>query len=464
MLKNQRTIKSPVSFSGVGLHTGTQTTITFKPADVNTGYRFIRIDLEGYPEIPALVEHVVDISRGTTLGKGGAIIHTVEHVLAALSGLQIDNSIIEINGKEPPVGDGSAKPFVDILIKAGFEEQNAPRDYLVIDEEIEYKDEKNKVDIVALPTDDFRITVMIDFNNQALGSQHSGLFSLEREFRTEFAPSRTFCFLHEVEALAEAGLIKGGNLDNAIVIVDRELDDKELQRLKKKLNLKKNVILGNSGVLNNKPLIFPNEPCRHKLLDLLGDLALVGAPLKGQILAARPGHRSNIEFAKLIRKVYDKKQIVKKYQTTTKKGVVFDIQAIQRILPHRYPFLLIDKIIEFEPGVRIVGIKNVTMNEPFFQGHFEGLPVMPGVLILEAMAQAGGIMLLNQASNPDDKIVYITGLDNVRFRRPVIPGDQLRFEMEFIRMKRSTCKWAGKVFVENKLVAEAQLMASIVDR
>lgn len=464
MLVQQRTIKQPVSMSGIGLHTGSISTMTFKPAPENYGIRFRRIDLDGSPEVPADVDHVVDISRGTTIELGKARVHTVEHVMAALAGLQIDNVLIELDANEPPVGDGSAKPYVDCLVSAGFEIQNAPKDYLIIDQTVTYHNEEKKVDIVALPTDDFRITVMVDYNNPALGSQHTGLFSLEKEFTTDFAPCRTFCFLHEVEVLHSQGLIKGGNLDNAIVIVDRDLNESEIKRITGKLGIGGAVILGSSGVVNNRPLHFPNEPARHKLLDVLGDLALIGVPLKAQILAARPGHASNIEFARKIRKLYEQKKLIRKYQHERKEGVVFDINAIKKILPHRYPFLLIDKIIDFKMDEKIVGVKNVTTNEPFFEGHFPGQPVMPGVLILEAMAQTGGILLLNGIENPEGKLVFFMSIDKAKFRKPVTPGDQLVFELTMLNRKSKICVMAGKAFVDGNLVAEAEMMASIIER
>ncbi|HLF20075.1 MAG TPA: UDP-3-O-acyl-N-acetylglucosamine deacetylase, partial [Bacteroidota bacterium] len=330
MLVQQHTIKRAISMSGIGLHTGVKTTMRLKPAPEHYGIRFRRVDLGGSPEIPADVDHVIDVARGTTIGIGEAKVHTVEHVLAAIVGLQIDNIIIELDNLEPPIGDGSAKPFVDMLLEAGAEEQEAPKDYLIIDQVIQYQNEEKGVHIVALPMDDFRLTVMIDYNNPALGSQHTGLFNLEKEFVSEFSSARTFCFLHEVEVLRNQGLIKGGTLDNAIVIVDRELSDGELRKLSKKLGIDHSVILGTSGVLNNKSLHYRNEPARHKLLDLMGDLALIGAPLKGQILAARPGHASNIDFARKVRKLYQQKKLVRKYQHEKKEGVVFDINAIQR--------------------------------------------------------------------------------------------------------------------------------------
>ncbi len=464
MLVQQRTIKQPVTMTGVGLHTGVTTTMTFKPAPENSGIRFKRVDLGGEPEVPALVDFVIDIARGTTIGIGEAKVYTVEHVMAALVGLQVDNLIIELNNQEPPIGDGSAKPYVDMLLKAGFERQNAPKDYLIIDQAVEYHNEEKGVDIVALPTDDYRVTVMVDYHNPALGSQHSGLFNLEKEFVTDFAPCRTFCFLHEVEMLHSQGLIKGGNLDNAIVIVDRDLGDDEIKRIAAKLGIKDSVILGNSGVLNNRSLHFKNEPARHKLLDLMGDLALIGVPFKAQILAARPGHASNIEFARIIRKLYQQKKLVRKFQHERKEGVVFDINAIKKILPHRYPMLLVDKIIDFKIDERIVGVKNVTVNEPFFEGHFPGQPVMPGVLIIEAMAQTGGILLLNGVENPGDKLVYFMAINNAKFRKPVLPGDQLVFELTMTSRKSRICQMSGKAYVDGNLVAEADMMASIVDR
>ena len=464
MLVQQRTIKKPVSMSGVGLHTGVQTTMTFKPASENYGIRFRRIDLGGHPEIPADVDHVVDIARGTTLGIGEARVHTTEHVLAAIVGLEIDNIIIELSNIEPPIADGSSKPFVDMLLDAGIQEQEQPKDYLVVDQVIHYHNEAKGVDIVALPADEFRMSVVIDYNNPALGTQHTGLFNLEKEFVTEYSSARTFCFLHEVELLHDQGLIKGGNLDNAIVINDRELSPAELKKLTHKLGIDHSVILGSSGVLNDKMLHYRNEPARHKLLDLIGDLALIGVPLKAQILAARPGHASNVEFAKKVRKLYQQKKLVRKYQHEKKQGVVFDINAIKRILPHRYPFLMIDKITDFDLDKRVVAIKSVTVNEPFFQGHFPGQPVMPGVMIVEAMAQAGGVLLLNGIENPGTKLVYFMTMNNVKFRKPVVPGDQLVLEIEMVSRRSKVIQIRGKASVDNSVVAEGEFTAAIVDR
>ena len=464
MLEQQRTIKKPVSISGKGLHTGTECKMTFKPAEENSGIRFVRADLGGRPEIPAVADNVIDVSRGTTIGLGEARVHTIEHVLAAIAGLQIDNIIIELEGIEPPVIDGSAMPFVKVLVKAGFEQQEAPKDYLIIDKTVMYHNEEKNIDIVALPLDDYRLTVMVDYQNPALGSQHTGLFDLEKEFVNEFAPARTFCFLSEVEELADQGLIKGGDLDNAVVIVDHKPSDQQLQTLANKIGVNEKLSLGDNGILNNKVLHFKNEPVRHKLLDLMGDLALIGTPIKAQILAARPGHRANVEFAKQVRKLYQQKKLVKKFQFVKKEGVVFDTAAIERILPHRYPFLLVDKIIEMELDKKVVGVKSVTMNEPFFQGHFPGHPIMPGVLIVEAMAQTGGVFIWNIIPNPDEKHVYFMQINNVKFRKTVVPGDQLFMEVELISKKSKLIMMKGKAYVDNVLVTEAEFTVAIVDK
>ena len=465
MLIHQRTLQKEVSLSGTGLHTGKECMITFKPAPVNYGYRFVRTDIENSPEIPALSENVIDVLRGTTIGLNDVKVHTTEHVLGALYGLQIDNCRIEMSGPEPPVMDGSSHPFAEALLEAGIQKQEEPKNYLVIDETIEYHDTENSVDIVALPLDDFRMTVMVDYKNPALGSQHSGLFNLETEFVKDFSPSRTFCFLSEVEALANQGIIKGGDIDNAIVIIDKTLQKEELDALGLKLGIdSEHLVLGENGILNNRELRFKNEPARHKLLDLLGDIALLGMPIRAQVLAARPGHASNVEFVKQLKKYADRNKLARQYQHDKKAGVIFDINAILNILPHRYPFLLIDKIVEFKLDEKIVSIKNVTMNEPFFQGHFPGNPIMPGVLILEAMAQTGGIMMLNGNDKIKESVVYFMGIDKARFRKPVLPGDTLVIEATMTNMRRSVCQFDAKAYVRGELVCEASLMATVVSK
>jgi UDP-3-O-[3-hydroxymyristoyl] N-acetylglucosamine deacetylase/3-hydroxyacyl-[acyl-carrier-protein] dehydratase len=464
MLEKQRTIMKSISIAGAGLHTGNSSTMTFHPALPNTGIIFKRIDLPDSPQVKADIDNVIDISRGTTIAKGGAVVHTVEHVLAAVAGLMIDNLVIDLDANEPPVLDGSALPFVQALKESGIVEQDSPRDYLVIDKTIVYSEEKRGVDIVVFPSDEFRITFLIDYHNAALATQYTAIYSLKGEFETEFAPARTFCFLSEVETLLQQGLIKGGNLDNAVVFVDRKIEDNEIGRLKKLFELNDDVKIGANGILNGKELRFKNEPVRHKALDLLGDLALLGMPLKAHVQAARSGHAANVELVKRIRKEYKKIQITSKYQGKRKGDFILDSQAIAKILPHRYPFLLVDCILDLVPQERVVGLKNVTINEPFFQGHFPDHPIMPGVLILEAMAQVGGILLLNTESNPEDKLVYFTGLDRVKFRKPVRPGDQVRFEVEMLKYRQSMCRMAGKAFVANELVCEAELSAAVVAR
>lgn len=468
MLEKQRTISKQVTLSGVGLHTGNKSNMTFKPAPEDYGIRFKRIDIPDSPEIPADVDHVKDISRGTTLEMNGVEVHTVEHVLAAIMGCEIDNLTVELDNNETPIMDGSAIEYVKTLKSAGIIEQNAMRDYLVIEDTVHYQDEKKGIDIVALPLkDDFRVSVMIDFNNPALGVQHTGLFSLQEEFEKEFAPSRTFCFVKELETLREQGLIKGGDINNAIVIVDKNYSEEEFEATKKKLGIQESVILGSNGILNNKALRYKNEPARHKLLDLIGDLALIGAPIKGQILAARPGHAANVEFTKMLRKLYLQKKIEKKFQILKTNNIVMDIEAILKVMPHRYPFLLVDRVIDLEIEKKIIGIKNVTYNEPFFQGHFPGRKVMPGVLIIEGMAQCGGLLVLNMLEDPTEKLAYFASIEKARFRKPITPGDQIIYEIELVSYKRGICKFIGKAYkniLGGEIAAEAEMTAAIVDK
>ncbi len=463
--QNQRTIAQPISISGVGLHTGVHTTLTFKPAPENTGYVFCRVDVENSPMIKADIEHVVDMSRGTTLEQFGVRIHTTEHVLAAVSGLEIDNIIIELDNKEPPVADGSAMPFVEKLLEAGIVEQNALRDYLTVERTITYTDPDRGVDIHVLPSNQFRATFMIDYKLQSLGTQYTSFYSLEEDFVEQFAPARTFCFLHEVEELKDQGLIKGGSVHNALVMIDRKIDNSELQRLKQLFDIKDDIVQGNNGILNGKELRFPNEPVRHKVLDLIGDLALLGMPIQGHVIAARSGHASNVALVKRLKKELEKQILSKRYQRRPRKRQIFlDAEAIKRILPHRYPFLLIDRVIDLVPMERIVAVKNVTVNEPFFQGHFPGKPVMPGVLTLESMAQAGGVLLLNTVADHENKLIYFSAVDKVRWRKPIEPGDQIIFEVEMLKYRLGTAKIQGKAYVDGVLVMEAELMAAVVDR
>jgi UDP-3-O-[3-hydroxymyristoyl] N-acetylglucosamine deacetylase/3-hydroxyacyl-[acyl-carrier-protein] dehydratase len=436
--------------------------MTFRPAPPDHGIRFVRTDLPDHPWVIADIDHVVDISRGTTLQHGDAKVHTVEHVLASFAGLQIDNMIVELDGNEPPVGDGSAKPYVDRLLEAGIEDQAVDKYYLEIDAPMAYAEKDRQVDLVVTPSDDLRKTFLIDYKNPALGTQYTTLQDLKSEFVEEFAPARTFCFLSEIEMLKSQGLIKGGSLDTAVVIYDSDKGQVEVDRIRKAFDLQEEAFVGQTGIINDVPLRFYNEPVRHKTLDLLGDLFLIGVPFKGHVLAARSGHKANIALARKMRDLYKKKRIVSRYSD---KGKAFlDINAILKIMPHRYPFLLVDRIIDIEPDKRVTAIKNVTINEPFFQGHFPDHPVMPGVLVLEAMAQAGGILLLNAVENPQTKVVYFMSIDKAKFRRPVLPGDQLRFELKMLAMRRNTCKMSGEAFIDGELAAEAEFMAMVRER
>ena len=468
MFKQQRSIQGTVSVTGIGLHTGNRTTLTFKPAPINTGIKFVRVDLPDHPEVPADIDCVVDIDRGTNLEYNKVRVHTVEHVLAAAAGLELDNIVIELDANEPPVGDGSALPFVNALQEAGIVEQDSPKDYLEIESPILYSERAGDLlkELVVLPSDDFRITFMVDYKNPTLGSQYTVMFSLENEFVSDFAPARTWTFLSDVKALRERGLIKGGSLENAIVIADTDTSPDELNELKGLFGVTSDVTIGDNGIIGEQALRFDNEPCRHKALDLIGDLALLGVPLKAHVLAARSSHAANIELVRKIRGAYEKKQLKSRYgsASSTNQEVFLDIEAILRIMPHRYPFLLIDRVLDIEPRKHVVAIKNVTINEPFFPGHFPGHPIMPGVLVIEAMAQAGGILLLNTMPEPEKKLVYFMGIDQARFRKPVRPGDQIRLELNMIKFRLRTCKMHGKAFVDNDLVAEADLMATVMDR
>lgn len=457
----QRTIKSDVTVSGSGLHTGQPVTMTFKAAPENHGYKFKRIDIEGQPVIDADVDNVTDTSRGTTISQNGASVNTVEHVLAALVGLEVDNVMIELDGPETPIMDGSSIKFIDALEEAGFKEQDADREYYSIPYNIHYSEPDRKVEMVAMPLDDYRFTCMIDYNSPVLGSQHAAITTLS-EFKKEISSSRTFCFLHELEALLEHNLIKGGDLNNAIVVVDKEVSKEELKHLAK-LFLRDDIDVAKEGILNNIELRHQNEPARHKLLDMIGDLALVGVPLKGHIMAARPGHAANVAFAKKI-KAQIKKERSKKYVTVYNPNSkpVYDTVQIMNMLPHRPPFLLIDKIIELTK-THVVGVKSVTINEPFFVGHFPGAPIMPGVLQIEAMVQTGGILVLNTVPDPENYLTLFLKIENARFKDKVVPGDTLIFSCELLApIRRGIAQMKGVGMVGERIVVEAELMAQIV--
>ncbi len=459
----QTTIQQPITIRGVGLHTGKSVTLTFKPAPPNHGYRFQRIDLPEQPIIPADVKMVVSTNRGTTLRHGDAQVATVEHVLSALVGLEIDNVLMEVDGPEMPIMDGTSLPFVQVLQPAGRVEQDAEREYFTITEPISYKDEVSGTELLALPSDNFEVAVMIDFNSKVLGPQYATLHHLS-QYETEIAPCRTFVFLHELEKLLDMGLIKGGDLDNAIVIVDRVMDPADLERLARKMG-KSSVKVESEGVLNTVKLRFSNEPARHKLLDIIGDLALVGKPIQGKIVATKPGHTANVEFAKLLkRKLMEQRRLWGVPRYNPDKEPLFDIIGISRLLPHRYPFLLVDKILELS-DTHVVGLKNVTINEPFFQGHFPGNPIFPGVLQIEAMAQTGGILALNAVDDPHNWDTYFLKIENTKFKAKVVPGDTLILKMELLEpIRRGIVHMQGTAYVGSKIVSEGELTAQIVRR
>ena len=458
MINFQRTINEEGNLEGIGLHTGKKSKLKFIPAVINHGIKFQRIDLDGMPIVDADVNNVIAVERGTTIKQNDATISTVEHLLAAIVGLQIDNILIQIDGEEIPILDGSSKYFIECLEKCGLKTQDAARKYIEISEKITYNDEENNVEISIYPHNDYRITSMVDYNSEILGSQHYTLNQISN-FKKDVSDARTFCFLHEIEDLFKKNLIKGGDLDNAIVIVDKVIDEKKLKEISQLLG-KKNIKVDKQGILNNIKLKYNNEPARHKLLDIVGDLALVGRPIKGHIIAARPGHKSNIEFAKILKNFIKKRNInAPKYDPNQKP--VFDINGVKNILKHRYPFLLVDKITYLDES-EVVGVKNVTVNEDFFNGHFPGNPVMPGVLQIEALAQVGGILVMNSIEEPEKHIPYLAGIENFRFRKMVSPGDTLVMRLRFITpIKRGIAKMKAEAFVGNNLVGEGNMTATI---
>ena len=379
-------------------------------------------------------------------------------------GIGLDNVLIELSEKEPPVMDGSAIDFVEALLKAGVVKQNVPKNYLHIDEAVGYTDPARGVDIHIMPSDQFRVTFMLDYDYKSLGTQFTTMDEVEKNFASEIAPARTFCFLSEIEHLKEEGLIKGGNIDNAVVIVDKKIDEKEAQKLSELFGIEKEISLGSNGTLGGTEFRFDNEPVRHKALDLIGDLALLGMPIQGHVIASKSGHAANVELVKEIKKVYKTKINRQRYSAKVSPQAMFDINSIIRLLPHRYPFVLVDRIVDITPGEKLTAYKNVSINEPFFQGHFPNQPVMPGVLVLEAMCQAGCFLVLNSVDNPMEKNMFFSSLSDSRFRHPIIPGDQLRLEMVLEKFRLGTALLVGKAFVEDKLVAEGKLKATVVDR
>ncbi len=457
----QHTISKSISISGTGLHTGVLVDMTLNPANPGYGIQFQRIDLPNKPIIKADCDLVTDTSRGTTLQVGDAKISTVEHILAALVGMGIDNLLIEVNGPEIPIIDGSSSPFIEKIEQAGILEQDAAKAWYSIDENIFHYDDNKRVEMVALPALDYQITTLIDFNSPVLGTQHAALKTIN-DFKAEIAPCRTFCFLHELETLLENDLIKGGDINNAIVVVDKPVSSAEMNRLAKVFKREK-IEVKSEGYLNNLELRFPNEPARHKLLDVVGDLALVGHAFKGHIIASRPGHASNVEFAKKIKQyIKQNKHLSDVPVYDPMQAPIYDINRIEKVLPHKFPFLLVDKIIELSDK-HVVGIKNVTFNEPFFQGHFPQNPVMPGVLQLEAMAQVGGILALNNIEDPQNFDTYFLKIDKAKFKQKVIPGDTLILKLELISpIRRGICEMKGTAYVGNKLVTEAELVAQII--
>ena len=461
-MPNQHTISKPVSLKGVGIHTGQEVNLTFKPTKENQGYVFCRVDLPEKPLIEASINFVVNTDRGTNLDKNGIKIRTSEHVLAALVGMEIDNILIELDAPEPPIMDGSSKYFVEALKKAGIKKQDAVREEYVVKEPISYYDEDSGSDITVIPSENYEVTAMVNFGTKILGTQNATMKNIS-QFNDEFSNARTFSFLHEIEMLLDNGLIKGGDLNNAIVYVDKELSDETMLKLKKAFNKEKLSVQSN-GILDNLKLHYPNEAARHKLLDVIGDLALLGIRIKGKVIANKPGHYVNTMFAKHLSSIIksEKRNLAPKIDWS--KPPVMDVNQIKNIIPHRPPFLFLDKILEISKD-HIIGLKNVTMNEEFFNGHFPGKPIMPGVLQIEAMAQAGGVLILNTVPDPKNYLTFFAKIDNAKFKTPVVPGDTLIFKCQLLSpLRRGICHMKAQAFVDGKLTSEAELMAKIIKK
>lgn len=459
-MAKQQTILKSVSLKGVGIHSGNEVNLTFKPAEDNFGYAFCRMDMPDKPIIEADINYVVNTKRGTTLEKNGINIQTSEHVLAALVGLEIDNVLIELDSSEPPIMDGSSKFFVEALIKAGIKEQSEDRVEYIVKDVISYYDEDSGSDITVIPSKFYEVTTMVDFGTKILGTQNATMKKLS-QFKTDFADARTFSFLHEIEMLLDNGLIKGGDINNAIVYVDKELSKERMFKLRKVFNTDKLAVQSN-GILNNLTLHYPNEAARHKLLDVIGDLALIGTRIKGKVIANKPGHYVNTMFAKRLASIIKNEKRNVAPVVDLSKPPIMDVNQIMKILPHRPPFLLVDKILEISDK-HIVGLKNITMNEEFFKGHFPERPIMPGVLQIEAMAQAGGVLILNTVSDPENYLTFFAKIENAKFKYPVVPGDTLIFKCELLSpLKRGIVHMKARAFVDGKLTSEAELTAKII--